>query len=655
MKANRSRIKISVKVSPAFSKAAGPGQRPGGVQRRSLARRRQEHSEGDIDLEKREVLKEYFGHEGFRQGQEEVVDCLLTGKDALGIMPTGAGKSVCYQVPALMMAGITIVVSPLISLMNDQVSALVQNGVPAAYLNSTLTLGQYNTVLARIEQGRYKIIYVAPERLTAEGFLRVCGRIDISMVAVDEAHCVSQWGQDFRPSYLKITDFIDSLDKRPVVCAFTATATDAVRDDILKLLRLTDPLVVTTGFDRPNLFFSVIRPERRNDTLLELLEARKDKSGIIYCSTRKNVEKVCDLLVAEGYPATRYHAGLSESERQQNQEDFVYDKKPVMVATNAFGMGIDKSNVSYVIHYNMPKNMESYYQEAGRAGRDGEQAECIMLYSVQDIMINRFLINNSEPNPELTPQQQEEIKKADEQRLKYMTFYCSTTDCLRGFILKYFGEDPPESCGKCSNCISSSELTDATVDAQKILSCIARTGQRYGSRIVSYVLRGMDDEKIIQLGFDKLSTFGIMKGEKERYIRELFRCLEAQGYIIKTEGEYPIIKLSPTSHEILRGEKPFMIQKTQNKKKKVVSASSASDVLSTKEDQQLYQALRKLRAEIAERIHMPQYIVFSNAALSEMCRVKPVTDEEFLSISGVGKRKLDFYGKDFMDIIRKYK
>lgn len=601
-------------------------------------------------MDKYEILKEYFGHESFREGQEKIVDCILSGGDVLGIMPTGAGKSICYQVPAMMMTGITIVISPLISLMNDQVIALVQNGVPAAYLNSTLTLNQYNTVLSRIEKGRYKIVYAAPERLATEGFLSVCSRIDISMIAVDEAHCVSQWGQDFRPGYLKISEFINSLPVRPTVCAFTATATDTVKNDIIKLLQLEDPLTVTTGFDRPNLFFSVIKPAKKNDALLDLMKQRQDRSGIIYCSTRKNVEKVCELLLKEGYNATRYHAGLSDEERRQNQEDFVYDRKPVMVATNAFGMGIDKSNVSYVIHYNMPKNIESYYQEAGRAGRDGEEAECIMLYSAQDIVTNRFLIDHSEPNPELTEKQRAEIRQADEQRLKYMTFYCTTTDCLRGFILKYFGEDPPVSCEKCSNCISEENMTDATVDAQKVLSCIARTGQRYGMKMVSDVLRGKDDERIQSLGFDKLSTFGIMKENKANYIYDIFRSLEARGYIVKTDGDYPVIKLTPKSRELLRGDIVFKMKSSAAAKQKRSAAPAAKTDAAV--DQALYDSLRKLRSEIAARIHMPQYIVFSNAVLSEMCRYKPVTDEKFLNIPGVGKKKLEMYGEEFMKVIR---
>lgn len=438
--------------------------------------------------DKLSVLKEYFGHDSFREGQDRITDSLLGGRDVLGIMPTGAGKSICYQVPALMFDGITIVVSPLISLMKDQVSALVQSGVAAAYINSSLTHAQYLKVLQNTESGKYKIIYVAPERLCAPAFLGICRNLNISMVAVDEAHCVSQWGQDFRPSYLKIPDFIDALNSRPVVGAFTATATGAVRDDIKTLLRLVSPLVVTTGFDRPNLFFSVMQPKNKSIELMKLIKERKNESGIVYCSTRKAVEEVCELLQKNGFAATRYHAGLDENECRRNQDDFVYDRAAIMVATNAFGMGIDKSNVSFVIHYNMPKNMESYYQEAGRAGRDSRSADCILLYSAKDVRTNQFLINNSEPNPDLTEDEQEEVRRRDRERLKQMTFYCTTHKCLRKFILEYFGDKGPERCEKCSNCLSNHENTDITVDAQKIMSCVARTGQRYGKKVICDVL-----------------------------------------------------------------------------------------------------------------------------------------------------------------------
>ena len=431
-----------------------------------------------MKIDKYDILKQFFGYTSFRDGQEDVVDALLAKQDVLGIMPTGAGKSLCYQIPAIMMSGITLVISPLISLMKDQVNALVQQGVSAAYLNRSLTETQYHKALANAANGKYNIIYVAPERLESNSFLRFALNANISLIAVDEAHCVSQWGQDFRPSYLNINKFISKLNYRPVIGAFTATATDEVKSDIIRLLQLNNPTVVTTGFDRPNLFFSVIRPKNKSETLLKLIRERNNQSGIVYCSTRKKVEEVCAMLNQKGVQATRYHAGLDDSERVKNQDDFVFDRKSVMVATNAFGMGIDKSDVRFVIHYNMPKNIESYYQEAGRAGRDGEEADCILLYSKADVSTCRFFIENIEDNESLSTEQREFFKKREEERLKQMVFYCTTSDCLRGNMLKYFGDEHKESCGKCSNCLTEFETVDVTVEAQKILSCIIKTGQR---------------------------------------------------------------------------------------------------------------------------------------------------------------------------------
>ena len=404
-------------------------------------------------MDKLAALKMYFGHDAFRPGQEPLIDALLQGRDALGVMPTGAGKSMCYQIPALMLEGTALVVSPLISLMKDQVAALIANGVRAAYLNSSLTPGQMERALENARQGLYKIIYVAPERLETSSFLRFAQQAKISLIAVDEAHCVSQWGQDFRPNYLKIADFVAALPTRPPVGAFTATATLRVREDIHRLLRLENPQVSVTGFDRPNLYFEVLRPKKRFQTLVELLQERPFDSGVIYCSTRKNVEDVCEKLLAAGFAASRYHAGLTDEERQRNQEDFQYDRARIMVATNAFGMGIDKSNVRYVIHYNMPKSMEAYYQEAGRAGRDGEDAECILLYNGQDIITAKYLINNGEPNPDLTPQQQAAIRAQDMRRLQQMIDYATGEGCLRGAILRYFGEKAPARCDHCSGCL----------------------------------------------------------------------------------------------------------------------------------------------------------------------------------------------------------
>lgn len=601
--------------------------------------------------DKLSVLKEYFGHDSFREGQDRIMDSLLCGRDVLGIMPTGAGKSICYQVPALMFDGITIVVSPLISLMKDQVSALVQSGVAAAYINSSLTHAQYLKVLQNTESGKYKIIYVAPERLCAPAFLGICRNLNISMVAVDEAHCVSQWGQDFRPSYLKIPDFIDALNSRPVVGAFTATATGAVRDDIKTLLRLVSPLVVTTGFDRPNLFFSVMQPKNKSIELMKLIKERKNESGIVYCSTRKAVEEVCELLQKNGFAATRYHAGLDENERRRNQDDFVYDRATIMVATNAFGMGIDKSNVSFVIHYNMPKNMESYYQEAGRAGRDGRGADCILLYSAKDVRTNQFLINNSEPNPDLTEDEQEEVRRRDRERLKQMTFYCTTHKCLRKFILEYFGDKGPERCEKCSNCLSNHENTDITVDAQKIMSCVARTGQRYGKKVICDVLRGSKNERLISAGLNRQSTYGIMADCPEKRLRDIIDHLCENGYMTAQGDEYPILKLAPKSRGVLTGQETLRMMLEIPQKKK---AAAAKDAPLQPADEKLLAALKDLRKSLAMRQSIPAYVVFTDATLVDMCRLKPKTQEEFMEVSGVGQAKSQRYGEVFLAVIAEF-
>lgn len=601
--------------------------------------------------DKLSVLKEYFGHDSFREGQNRITDSLLGGRDVLGIMPTGAGKSICYQVPALMFDGITIVVSPLISLMKDQVSALVQSGVAAAYINSSLTHAQYLKVLQNTESGKYKIIYVAPERLCAPAFLGICRNLNISMVAVDEAHCVSQWGQDFRPSYLKIPDFIDALNSRPVVGAFTATATGAVRDDIKTLLRLVSPLVVTTGFDRPNLFFSVMQPKNKSIELMKLIKERKNESGIVYCSTRKAVEEVCELLQKNGFAATRYHAGLDENERRRNQDDFVYDRATIMVATNAFGMGIDKSNVSFVIHYNMPKNMESYYQEAGRAGRDGRSADCILLYSAKDVRTNQFLINNSEPNPDLTEDEQEEVRRRDRERLKQMTFYCTTHKCLRKFILEYFGDKGPERCEKCANCLSNHENTDITVDAQKIMSCVARTGQRYGKKVICDVLRGSKNERLISAGLSRQSTYGIMADCPEKRLRDIIDHLCESGYMTAQGDEYPILKLAPKSRGVLTGQETLRMMLEIPQKKK---AAAVKDALLPPADEKLLAALKDLRKSLAMRQSIPAYVVFTDATLIDMCRLKPKTQEEFMEVSGVGQAKSQRYGEVFLAVIAEF-
>lgn len=599
--------------------------------------------------DKLSVLKDYFGHDSFRDGQEQIVDALLDGRDALCIMPTGAGKSMCYQIPALLFDGVTIVVSPLISLMKDQVGSLVQSGVPAAYINSSLSYPQFLRVLSNVEHGKYKIIYVAPERLLTDGFLDTCKKIKISMVAVDEAHCVSQWGQDFRPSYLKIISFVESLANRPIVGAFTATATNDVKEDIKKILRLENPFEITTGFDRPNLFFGVIKSSSKDEKLIELIRERGDRSGIVYCATRKNVESVCELLCDNGFSATRYHAGLDEYERRKNQEDFVFDRKNIMVATNAFGMGIDKSNVTYVIHYNMPKNIESYYQEAGRAGRDGGEADCILLYSPKDVRLNRFMIENSEGNDELTIEENEQIRERDFERLKHMTFYSTTNDCLRGFILRYFGGDKKAYCGKCSNCLSVHKLVDVTIDAQKIMSCIARTGQRYGKTVICDVLKGSKSEKILKAELNSQSTYGIMKEVTARHIFGTIDFLAEKEYI-SSDNETEVLKLLPKSRDVLFGRERLVMKKVENSEKVVKTHRPEVPVNS-----ELLDALKALRKSIASKKSVPAYVIFSDATLTDMCKKCPETPDEMLEVSGVGRTKLEKFGKEFLEVIAKFR
>ena len=599
--------------------------------------------------DKLSVLKDYFGHDSFRDGQEQIVDALLDGRDALCIMPTGAGKSMCYQIPALLFDGVTIVVSPLISLMKDQVGSLVQSGVPAAYINSSLSYPQFLRVLSNVEHGKYKIIYVAPERLLTDGFLDTCKKIKISMVAVDEAHCVSQWGQDFRPSYLKIISFVESLANRPIVGAFTATATNDVKEDIKKILRLENPFEITTGFDRPNLFFGVIKSSSKDEKLIDLIRERGDRSGIVYCATRKNVESVCELLCDNGFSAARYHAGLDEYERRKNQEDFVFDRKNIMVATNAFGMGIDKSNVTYVIHYNMPKNIESYYQEAGRAGRDGGEADCILLYSPKDVRLNRFMIENSEGNDELTIEENEQIRERDFERLKYMTFYSATNDCLRGFILRYFGGEKKAYCGKCSNCLSVHKLVDVTIDAQKIMSCIARTGQRYGKTVICDVLKGSKSEKILKAELNNQSTYGIMKEVTARHIFGTIDFLAEKEYI-SSDNETEVLKLLPKSRDVLFGRERLVMKKVENSEKVVKTHRPEVPVNS-----ELLDALKALRKGIASKKSVPAYVIFTDATLIDMCKKCPETPDEMLEVSGVGRTKLEKLGKQFLEEIAKFR
>lgn len=599
---------------------------------------------------KKEVLKNYFGYVNFREGQEELIDHILAGKDVIGIMPTGAGKSICFQTPALLFEGITLVISPLISLMKDQVESLIANGVPAAFINSTLTSGQTIKVIELAKQGKYKIIYVAPERLDTYNFMEFAQNANIAMIAVDEAHCVSQWGQNFRPSYLKISAFIESLPQRPVISAFTATATSEITQDIIDLLRLQKPFAISTGFDRENLYFEVQKPKDKYKALLKYLKDNPDKSGIIYCATRKAVEQVCDDLMTDGYKATRYHAGLSEAERSMNQDDFLYDRKTMMVATNAFGMGIDKSNVSFVIHYNMPKNIESYYQEAGRAGRDGTPADCVLLYSGQDVVTNQFLIENTNENNDLPPDILEQVKQKDRERLKQMTYYCHSFDCLRAYILKYFGDRAENYCGNCSNCNTNFEEVDVTEQAQKILSCIARMNERYGVKMVIDTLRGSKAEKVLNVRLDKLSTYGIMSNVKENRIREIINYLLINEYLEQTNAEFPILKMTPKAREILFNGEQHIMKIAKEQKPDAKSAKNRMQL-----NQGLFNTLREIRHAFATMKRVPAYVVFSDASLVDMCSKLPTDSKAFLDVSGVGKVKLEEYGDAFIEAIKAFK
>ena len=566
-------------------------------------------------LDKYEILRKYFGYTSFKEGQEELVDGILTGRDVLGIMPTGAGKSICYQVPALCMEGITIVVSPLISLMMDQVKALNQAGVHAAYINSSLTENQISKALQNARMGQYKIIYVAPERLETERFLYFALNADISMVTIDEAHCISQWGQDFRPSYLKILQFIDRLPVRPIVSAFTATATMVVRKDILEILQLQNPKVLVTGFDRENLFFEVRTGRNKDDQLLHYLQNHLEESGIIYCATRKNVEKVCEFLELRGLPVTKYHAGLSPQERKENQEDFIYDRKPIVVATNAFGMGIDKSNVRYVVHYNMPQSLENYYQEAGRAGRDGMSAECVILYSPQDVHINKYLIENRGENTELTEEQAELVLKNDRERLWAMAGYCKTTHCLREYILRYFGTSRWQDisgkyCGNCSVCLSVSRGYDTSYDTSGFWD-----EDGYGSSVY--------DEK----------TDTVYFGEKYEK--------PGVGYHGSTGGK-------KSARQSVYGTGMYG-ESTVNKRGAGSETYRVEQL--TEEQQELFKQLKALRLRIAKAVSLPPYMIFSDKTLLEMSVKHPTNKKEMLQISGVGENKYQRYGEDFEEVI----
>lgn len=611
-----------------------------------------------MQQKKYQILKQYFGYEEFREGQEEIIDALMMGKDAFGLMPTGAGKSICYQVPALMLEGITLVVSPLISLMKDQVAALNQAGVHAAFLNSSLTQNQYFKALDYASQGRYKIIYVAPERLLTDSFLNFAKQAPISFVSVDEAHCVSQWGQDFRPSYLKIVDFIGQLPVRPIVGAFTATATEEVKRDIVSILQLRQPTIVATGFDRSNLFFAVHTPKDKYAELKKYLQEHESENGIIYCISRKLVEEVSRRLEADGYLVTRYHAGLDDRERKQNQEDFIYDKKRIMVATNAFGMGIDKSDVRYVIHYNMPKNMESYYQEAGRAGRDGENAECILFYSGQDVRTNEFFINNDNENEELDEETRQLVQEKDRERLKKMTFYCFTNECLREYMLSYFGEHKGSYCGNCENCQTKFEEVDITETAEHILQCVEECNNRFGQVLITDILRGSSTERIRKLRLQTNSYYGSESSVSIVRLRQIINFLLLKEYLMSTNDEYPVLMCTKKGYQWL--------QKKDTLQMKMMKEELRSNTKSTKTkedtklfntavgDDRLFEKLRMLRGEIAKQEKVPAYVVFTDRTLIQMSVNRPKDKESMLAIAGVAEAKFEKYGELFLEAIEEF-
>ncbi len=610
-------------------------------------------------MEKQEALQRYFGHATFRAGQEAVIDAILQGRDVLGIMPTGAGKSVCYQLSALLLSGMTLVISPLISLMKDQVDSLLQIGIAAAYINSSMEPEAYQSVMINARQGAYRILYVAPERLQTESFQRFAEQAEIAMVTVDEAHCVSQWGQDFRQSYLAIADFLDGLPERPVVSAFTATATKQVSADICQLLRLQNPYEITTGFDRKNLYFEVQHPKSKRAALLSLLQERLGKSGIVYCLARKTVEEVCGWLCAQGFPATRYHAGLSQAERTANQEDFLFDRKPIMVATNAFGMGIDKSNVSFVIHYNMPKDLESYYQEAGRAGRDGEPADCILLYSGRDVRTNLFLIEQGREAADLEDLQlREQWIARSKERLRRMNYYATMSDCLREYMLRYFGERAPQACGHCSNCQGEFETKDITLEATKIISCVYRGIQnRYhlSRTMTADVLIGSQKQSILDLRLDRLSTYGIMQGcSAQNVVKMIDALLDLHILILQPYKTYQALQLTAAAAEVIRGKRNVEWKRLKAEKRTTAQKRNANATETETVEEALFQRLSQLRTKLADAENVPAYIVFSNASLRDMCRKKPSSMEQFRQIVGVGVMKSQKYGMLFLKEIAAY-
>ena len=597
-------------------------------------------------MDKNSVLKEYFGYFSFREGQEELIDAILQRRDSLGIMPTGAGKSVCFQVPALLFEGVTLVVSPLVSLMKDQVNALTQCGIKAAYINATLTEKQHEAVMKKAEDNQYKIIYVAPERLLNTEFISLCQKIDISMVCVDEAHCVSHWGHDFRPSYLQIKGFISNLQKRPVVTAFTATATQMVRDDITELIGLDNPFEVVTGFDRPNLYFEVIKPKNKYVALRRYLDLYSGRSGIVYCASRRNTDELYEKLSDEGYSVTKYHAGLSKAERDRNQEMFIDDRKEVIIATNAFGMGIDKSNVSFVIHYNMPGDIESYYQEAGRAGRDGGDADCILLFSPSDVRLQKFFIENPDENSEINEKEKEEIKALRYEKLNKMVYYSTNAPCLRNYMLSYFGEKPKGRCQNCSGCNGSGTSVDITLEAQKIFSCIKRLKEKETKETVINVLKGNETEYILLKKLNNVKTFGIMSDVAESQIEKHIRYFldhsfiseDAKGNLIVEDKAYAVLFKNKRLRRFL--------EKTDKYK---TAENPAAEL-----DLRLLSKLKILRKDLAHKVGIPAVIIFTDATLVVMATHKPTDEASFMKVPGISERKYEKYGAAFMKLINEH-
>jgi len=611
-------------------------------------------SDSGIYKTPKEALKAVFGYDSFRQGQELVINAVLDGRDILAVMPTGAGKSLCYQVPAMLLSGITLVISPLISLMQDQVKALNEAGVDAAFINSSLSEKEMHDAFKNASKGQYKIIYVAPERLMSEGFVRLAKGVEISMITVDEAHCISQWGQDFRPSYMDIAEFVNVLDKRPIISAFTATATQNVREDIICSLGLSNPYFLVTGFDRENLFFQVDKPQSKDRFILDYLDRHKGESGIIYCATRKNVDRLYTLLKKWNISVAKYHAGMSIEERKQMQDDFVFDYTSIVIATNAFGMGIDKSNVRFVIHYNMPSSMENYYQEAGRAGRDGLNSECILLFSPQDIIINRFLLEHKDFS-DIDPTDAMTIRERDIKRLQIMEGYCYTTECLRNYILKYFGENPKKPCDDCGNCLRQFETLDMTDEAKKIINCIYESRGRYGKNIIMDTVLGAKTARLEEIGASEYKSYGVLESSNKNLLRRLIEELLLEGYI--QTGEYQVLKLGDISKLKLKDTKVLVKitdeDKATNRKLKPKKNIKGTDSL-TSSGFKLFDKLKELRLEIAREEKMPPYIVFNDKTLIDMCAKMPTTKSDMLNVSGVGENKYSKYGERFIDVIKEH-